>query len=194
MRHVPAVERREQLITAVIAEVGVEGASTRRIAQAAGAPLATLHYCFESKERLFLDVFDRILASHRAGTALIEGQDRSMAEVAGDLLTRTLEWGMRHLDQARAELDLALWAERQESALGVHMYAMFADVWARALQLAAPDVRPAEILAVVRLLMALADGLGMQMLAGNDDEQTRRDTSEAGVMLAAYLRARHRRP
>ena len=193
MRHVPAVERREQLITAaiaVIAEVGVEGATTRRIAAAADAPLATLHYCFQSKERLFLDVFDRILASHRADTALIDGRGRSVADVAEDLLTHTLEWGMRHPDQARAELDLALWAARQESALGVQMYAMFADLWTGTLLLAAPDLPEAEILSSVRLMMALADGLGMQMLATDDHEQTRRDTAEAGDMISAYLRAR----
>jgi AcrR family transcriptional regulator len=88
MRHVPAAERREQLIAAaiaVIAEVGVEGATTRRIAAAADAPLATLHYCFQSKERLLLDVFDRILVSRRADTALIDGRGRSAADVAEDL-------------------------------------------------------------------------------------------------------------
>ena len=190
------MDRREHLITAaisVIAAVGVEGASTRRIAEEAGAPLATLHYCFESKEQLFLDVFDRILASHREDTSLIDGRGRSVGDVADMLLTRTLEWGMRNPDHARAELDLALWASRQESGLGVRMYAMFSDVWAGMLLLAAPEEAEEALLSSVRLIMALADGLGMQMLANDDHEQTRRDTAEASAMLAAHLRRRHGR-
>lgn len=194
MAHIPASERREQLITAaisVIAEVGIDGASTRKIADTAEAPLASLHYCFQSKERLLLDVFERILASHRADTALIEGHGRSVADVAVDLLTQTLEWGMRNPDQARAELDLAIWAARQRSALGVQMYSMFAEVWTGTLLRAAPELPEEELLSSVRLIMALADGLGLQMLANDDHEQTRRDTTEASAMIAAHLRTRH---
>jgi hypothetical protein len=57
--------------------------------------------------------------------------------------------------------------------------------------LSAPDLPEAEILCSVRLMMALAGGLGMQMLANDDHEQTRRDTLEAGAMIATYVRARH---
>lgn len=52
MTHVPAADRRQQLIEAairVISSQGLAGATTRRIAEEAGASLATLHYCFESK-------------------------------------------------------------------------------------------------------------------------------------------------
>jgi hypothetical protein len=45
----------------------------------------------------------------------------------------------------------------------------------------------------VRLIKALADGLGLQMLVNDDHEQTRRDTAEASAMVAAYIRARHGR-
>ncbi|MQY33854.1 hypothetical protein SRB17_18200 [Streptomyces sp. RB17] len=194
MAHIPADERREQFITAavaVIAEVGVEGASTRRIAEAAKAPLAALHYCFRNKERLLLDVFDRILESHRADTASIDGRGQSVADVAVDLLSRTLEWGLRNQDEARAEFDLALWAARQETGLGVQMYASFIDMWTATLRQADPGLTAAELDATVRLIIALADGLGLQMLSHQDDAQTRRNTAEAAVMLAAHLRARY---
>ena len=194
MAHVPANERREQLITAaisVIAEVGIDGATTRRIADAANAPLASLHYCFQSKEQLLFEVFEQILASHRADSAAIEGRGRSVADVGVDLLTQTLEWAMQNPDQARAELDLAMWAARLQSALGVQMYAMFAEVWTSTLLLAAPELPAEHLVASVRLIMALADGLGLQMLAYDDHAQSRRDTAEAGAMLAAHLRTRH---
>jgi TetR/AcrR family transcriptional regulator, regulator of biofilm formation and stress response len=41
----------------------------------------------------------------------------------------------------QAEIDLAVWATRQESGLGVRMYAMFAEVWTDTLRLATPEVR-----------------------------------------------------
>jgi AcrR family transcriptional regulator len=49
--HLPADVRREQFIDAavnVIARVGVDGATTRRIAEEADAPPAALHGCFQS--------------------------------------------------------------------------------------------------------------------------------------------------
>jgi TetR/AcrR family transcriptional regulator, regulator of biofilm formation and stress response len=192
MANIPAGERREQFITAavgVISEVGVQGATTRRIAEAAQAPLAALHYCFQSKDRLLLDVFDRILASHRADTASLDGRGRSVADVAAQLLTRTLEWGLHHPDEARAEFDLALWASRQETGVGVEMYAGFSDMWTDLLRQADPALTPAELASTVRLIMALADGLGLQMLAKDDPGQTRSDTAEAAAMLAAHLRS-----
>ncbi|WP_280447927.1 TetR family transcriptional regulator, partial [Nocardia cyriacigeorgica] len=42
----------------VIAARGVDVATTRRIAEEANAPLATLHYCFATKELLFAAVFE----------------------------------------------------------------------------------------------------------------------------------------
>lgn len=38
----------------------MDGATTRRIAEEANAPLATLHYCFSSKEVLFAAVFEYV--------------------------------------------------------------------------------------------------------------------------------------
>ncbi|HEY1973805.1 MAG TPA: TetR/AcrR family transcriptional regulator [Pseudonocardia sp.] len=57
----PVAERRAQLIAAasrVISREGVAGATTRRIAEEAGAPLAMLHYSFRNKEDLFAAVID----------------------------------------------------------------------------------------------------------------------------------------
>jgi AcrR family transcriptional regulator len=62
MSRIPASQRREEFITAVVTVVaaeGVEGATTRRIAAEAKASLAALHYCFSSKEELFYAVFER---------------------------------------------------------------------------------------------------------------------------------------
>jgi len=57
-------ERRLQLVDAtirVMAEHGVAAATTRRIAAEAGTTLATVHYCFESKQALLREVITTIV-------------------------------------------------------------------------------------------------------------------------------------
>ncbi|WP_338889306.1 TetR/AcrR family transcriptional regulator [Rhodococcus sovatensis] len=56
MAHVPAAERREQLVRAAIELLmrsGPAAGSTRAIAKELGVPQATLHYVFGSKEELY---------------------------------------------------------------------------------------------------------------------------------------------
>lgn len=56
--------RREQLIAAaitVMASNGLDATTSRRIAEAAGAPLASIHYTFESLEALILEAYARVL-------------------------------------------------------------------------------------------------------------------------------------
>lgn len=59
MPRISAAERRQQLIEAafrVMARDGVAAATTRAIAAEAGAPLASFHYCFRSKEELLREL------------------------------------------------------------------------------------------------------------------------------------------
>ncbi|WP_067803072.1 TetR/AcrR family transcriptional regulator [Actinomadura formosensis] len=63
MAHVPAAERRPQLIEAaidLIARKGVEAASTRAIAAELGVAQATVHYTFGTKRELYGAVIDRL--------------------------------------------------------------------------------------------------------------------------------------
>ncbi|WP_078624408.1 TetR family transcriptional regulator [Streptomyces monomycini] len=55
MPYVPADTRREQVVEAavqVIAREGADGATTRKIADEARAPLASLHHRFRNEENL----------------------------------------------------------------------------------------------------------------------------------------------
>ena len=57
-------EQRERLLGAaydLIGEVGVGGLRTRDIAERAGVNVATLHYCFETKDALLEDLYRYIL-------------------------------------------------------------------------------------------------------------------------------------
>ena len=67
MAYLPAEERRQRIVEAaieVIAAEGLAGATTRRIAERADAPLGALHYCFRNKDELM-----QVVAEHGA-TAL----------------------------------------------------------------------------------------------------------------------------
>jgi len=62
-------DQRERLLEAaydLVGEVGVSGLRTRDIAERAGVNLATLHYCFESKDVLVRALFEFIRGKFRA--------------------------------------------------------------------------------------------------------------------------------
>jgi AcrR family transcriptional regulator len=62
--HIKRDEQREHLLQAayeLVKEVGVSGLRTRDIADRAGVNVATLHYCFESKDGLLAALYDYIL-------------------------------------------------------------------------------------------------------------------------------------
>ncbi len=64
MGRVAAEDRRQQLIEAAIRVAereGIAATTTRRIAAEAGARLATVHYCFRSKQELLEEVLTAII-------------------------------------------------------------------------------------------------------------------------------------
>ena len=70
MARVPAAQRRQQLIEAafrVMERDGVAAATTRAIAAEAGAPLASFHYCFSSKEELMRELTPALLDGMLSG-------------------------------------------------------------------------------------------------------------------------------
>ena len=65
MARMGAELRRQDFVKAtvrVIAEHGVANATTRRIAAAAGCPLASLHYVFKTKDELFYAVYESLFS------------------------------------------------------------------------------------------------------------------------------------
>jgi len=60
--------RREQIVEAALAVMIAEGvyhATTRKIAQAAGVNVATLHYHFHDKEEIILSVMEGLATNYR---------------------------------------------------------------------------------------------------------------------------------
>jgi AcrR family transcriptional regulator len=119
---VPAVERRQQLIDAAIRLMwteGVERTSLRAIASEAGAPLASIHYCFEDKDALMRAAVDQWLAEligTLAEDVEIEGGLRATLKRLADEYWGALE---ANPPNVLAQLELALWAMRGDAHQGL---------------------------------------------------------------------------
>src|SRR4051794_30853167 len=110
MAHVSTEDRSIQFIEAavrVIADQGVGRATTRRIAEAADAPLASLHYCFRDKDGLFLAVFEHL--ANEATKAFTAIEPDTLEVTAVELVRDSARWVMERPDYALAQLDLYLW-------------------------------------------------------------------------------------
>jgi AcrR family transcriptional regulator len=193
MAHIPAEQRKQEFIEAavrVIAEQGVRGATTRKIAEAADAPLATLHYCFQTKENLFFAVFQH-LAEELVVQPADEASGMGMRDTAVKLMTNTMDWTVAHDDYARAQYDLYLWAMRQEgkeAGLAVQVYDLFIDQFSQVLK---ASLRPGENGSLVkplsRVMLAMLDGLTMQWNGHHDKKRLRADLDLARDMIDAFL-------
>lgn len=113
MAHVPAPERREQLVRAAIdllMRSGPAAGSTRAIAKELGVPQATLHYVFGSKEELYraviVELTDEFVGYVRAvevpaGTDF----DSSIATLTARLWQTVIDQPQKH--QLLGELEMA---------------------------------------------------------------------------------------
>ncbi|AEE44531.1 TetR/AcrR family transcriptional regulator [Cellulomonas fimi] len=104
-RHDP--ERRERILDAcldVVGDVGVAGASTRRIAAAADVPLGSLTYHFDGVDELLHEAFERFtrrisdrFETYLGGAADVEQARRAVVElITVDLLADPRELVLTH--------------------------------------------------------------------------------------------------
>jgi AcrR family transcriptional regulator len=188
--HVPTEVRRQQFIDAaivVIARDGVDGATTRRIAQEAGAPLATLHYCFQTKENLLWAVFEYLAEMVRTDLEERVPQGQSTASIAVQVLTETLLAAIDRPAANRAQLEIWLWAERNDPEVALRLYDMYVKVWRDRLRAAKSPLPEDEIESVAMVLLGLVDGLNNQLIAHGDEKLLRREIDTATAVLEAYL-------
>lgn len=187
MARIPAAERRSELVDAavrVIAAHGVDGATTRRIADEANAPLATLHYCFSSKEELFAEVFQYVAGQYREVLARNDCHG-DVKETARSLMRGVMEWYVANEDFGRAIIELISWARRQASGQAVMVYTG-ANAALRAIleaDAAAAGQSPAEgaIDELAYVVTVLSDGFAMNWLVFAD-----RDAAPAQMDLTVH--------
>jgi AcrR family transcriptional regulator len=189
--HVPAEERRKQFIAAarkVIVEHGVEGATTRRIAEAAGAPLASLHYSFHTKEDLLYAIFEHQAASMQARSKEHTPREGGLGVLAADLLRFAVDWMVDNEDDAIAGMEMTLWARRQDPTLAARAYQLHLDSIVGYF-----DKRrtrhddPALVEPLARAVIATIDGLTLQWMVFHDRERIAHDVEviARGIELRA---------
>ncbi|MFF8726651.1 TetR/AcrR family transcriptional regulator [Streptomyces sp. NPDC015171] len=197
MAYVSAEARRQQLIEAavlVVAREGADGATTRKIADEAKAPLASLHYCFQNKENLLLAVFTQLSAEVPVGVVLPEDGSATLSDVIEQSLTNAMRWSADNPVRMRAMIEVTLWAERNDPELSVSFYDTFLRSAEAVLHQVDVSLSDEELHSVVRVAMSLVDGLSLQMLTNGDKDRTLRDTATACAILKSYLSERERNP
>ncbi|MGS2809233.1 TetR/AcrR family transcriptional regulator [Nocardia sp. FDAARGOS_372] len=174
MARIPAAERRAELVAAavrVIAAEGVDGATTRRIAQEANAPLATLHYCFSTKEVLFAAVFEHVAEQYREVLTHCEVH-ADVATTARALLRGLMEWYLVNPDFGAAIIELISWGQRQQGRQAEMVYneafATMRTILETVATEAGQTIDPRTIDALTYTMTTLSDGFALNWLAFTD--------------------------
>lgn len=183
-KRISADQRRGEFIEAaarVIAREGVERATTRRIAQEAGAPLAALHYCFHNKDELLQAVqgyVSRDFASRLPPLPLeARGLEATIAAHAQRVWARieahpeeqvaTFELLLRRYRQSQDETDV-------QARANLEMYQAWikstSSIYDRAARDAGEPV-PTNLELVTQLFIAGIDGLSMLYVASPESIQ-----------------------
>lgn len=195
MARLRATQRREVFIQAavdVIAEFGVDGATTRRIAAQAGAPLASLHYCFSSKEELFFAIYEQQIATLE-NTVWQVRERAGLGRTAASLLRQLMGYYQSAEKQAHAQAELFFWVLRQEGELASKAYQIHLEVMIRSLNKGMREGDEAKLVEpLARMIAAVSDGLVYQWLAFRDPDHLMVDidlATEAMERLADGHRA-----
>ncbi|WP_433633738.1 TetR/AcrR family transcriptional regulator [Nocardia sp. CA-120079] len=193
MARIPSAERRADLVAAavrMIAARGVDGATTRCIAQEAGAPLATLHYCFATKELLFAAVFEHVAAQYRDVLTRndVHGDVRTSARA---LLRGVMEWYLTNPELGAATVELISWARRQSDKQAEMVYSEAFTTMRTIIESAATAsgeaIAPDTVEALIYMVSTLSDGFALNWLVFTDDAAARRQIELILGALDAWM-------
>jgi AcrR family transcriptional regulator len=194
MARIPVAQRRHELIHAaleVIASHGIDGATTRRIADQANANVAMVHYCWDSKEDLFAEVFDYVAGKYRE---VIEGSDphTTLREAAVQILRGVMECYVDSPSFTAATFELVNWSRRQHGDRGIAVYDQAFDTLRKALADAAAGdaVGPEVIEEIVYVMATLADGFAVNWLTYGEPAVARQQMEINVSVLQSWLAAR----
>ncbi|WP_416311339.1 TetR/AcrR family transcriptional regulator [Pseudomonas sp. W03] len=186
MARMGAELRRQDFVEAtikVIAEHGVSDATTRRIAAAAGSPLASLHYVFHTKDDLFYAVYETLFSQLQLALDDVP-TGATAAESAADMLRQLITWFSSHPDLARAQSELFFWTLRNNRELATKIYTMAMEATEQAMERAVgTQLDKTRLITATRLLVQLADGLLIAWPAHGDLERLKAETETACLAL-----------
>lgn len=191
MARISAAQRRSDFIVAavdVIATHGIEGATTRRIADQAKANLAMLHYCYDSKEDLFADVYEFVAGKFRDVVAT-SGPYSSVTDAARRILRATMECYLESPDFAAATLELISWASRQHAVGGIAVYDQALEAVRTVLREASAEqpLEPQTIDQIAYVIASLADGFAVSWMTYQDRSAAAEQIEVATGVLESWL-------
>lgn len=193
MARLTSADRKRHFIIAtikVISEEGVAKATTRRIAEVAKAPAASLHYCFESKEELFRASFEQ---STREGLDVLEPlvtRGMGLREGASAILLGFARWIDDNPQVQMAQFELTLWSLRNADSryLADLNYSRYIEGCARLLRRSAEGTgaEPTDALieSLARLIIGSLDGMALQWLAFGDTSMDDRIQEVTNTVLS----------
>jgi len=190
---ISADDRRKEFVHAavrVIATHGIDGATTRRIAESAGAPLATLHYCYRSKDELFADVYEFV--GRRFEEVLdVPDPSRGLAATARQILRSLMECYLESADFTASALELVNWAARRHEDRGIGVYDKALQASRSSLEQAAASISvdPNLIDHTSQIIGFLADGVALNWQTYGDRSRAASQMELAESVLDAWLKA-----
>ncbi len=194
MPRISAAQRRSDFVNAaieVIAAYGIDGATTRRIADQAQANLAMLHYCYDSKDDLFADVYEFVAGRYRD---VIQDSDphSTLADTARQLLRGAMEAYLESPSFAATTLELISWARRQHGDRGIAVYDQALESVRAALRGTSAEhpVEPETIDQIAYVIATLADGFAMNWLTYGDRSAATEQMETVVSVLDSWLAAR----
>lgn len=194
MARIPVAQRRSDFINAavaVIASHGIDGATTRRIAEQANANVAMLHYCYDSKEDLFADVY-QFVAGKYADVARASDPHTTVVDAARQLLRGIMELYVDSPDFAAATVELISWARRQHEDRGIAVYDN-ALAAVREVLTGTPSgqaVEPATIEEIAYVIATLADGFAVNWFTYGDRSAALQQMDVVTAVLEGWLATR----
>lgn len=190
MARVGAELRRQDFVKAtvkVIAEHGVANATTRRIAAAAGCPLASLHYVFRSKDELFYAVYESLFTLPQQSLDQVP-RGATPSETAAGMLRQVVDWFATNPDLARAQTELFFWTIRNQPDMASKIYSVGIEATEQALERAIGSrFDQAGLKAISRTLILLFDGLLIAWTAHGNLERLKAETETACQALALLV-------
>lgn len=193
MARIPVAQRRRDFIDAaveVIATHGIDGATTRRIAEQAGANVAMLHYCYDSKEDLFADVYEFVAGRFRE---VIEqsGSRTTVVDTARAILRGVMENYLDNPSFGVTTLELVSWARRQHGDRGVAVYDQALEAVRTVLGAASENGLDPELADEIPYVIAtLADGFAVNFYTYGDRAAATQQMEVTCTVLESWLSAR----
>ncbi len=194
MARIPVAQRRRQLVEAaveVIATHGIDGATTRRIADQAKANVAMVHYCYDSKEDLFADVYEFVGGRFRH---VIEESDphSTVLETAQGILRGVMECYYETPSFGATTIELISWARRQHGDRGIAVYDQAMTVGLEVMRRVAAEegVAPEVVEDLPYVIGMLSDGFAINFLTYGDRKAARAQMDLTVAVLDTWLTAR----